>query len=53
MTETEQQAMDLIMQACKLMGWQLAFEAEDDDTEVEGFVIGTNEFVVKHFSEEV
>lgn len=43
MDENQRQAIDLIAQACELMGWQIVLPAENQDEDLYYLVIGTPE----------
>lgn len=48
MTEKEKKAIELIMEAAKLLECEIAFMDSGDD-EMQGIVIGTKEYVIKTF----
>ena len=43
----EEEALDLVMRAAEILGWDLAFYALNDDplAPVEGVVIGTEDYI--------
>lgn len=50
MTENEATALHKIMEACKLLGWQIAFK-DDPNKDIEGLILGTPVYITKIFGE--
>lgn len=45
MTKEEAKAIDDIIKACETLGWHIAMPIQDNEDEVPGLVIGTNEYL--------